>query len=71
VSDEDSIADIFDKINTQLENVDLEATTRVIKSTTNAPLNENQGKFNVCLKTYLGRNKMLRLGFYFLTFLNF
>ena len=57
MSDEDSIADIFDKIDTHLENVDLEATTRVIKSTTKAPVNENQGNFNACLKTYLGKKK--------------
>ena len=61
MSDEDSIAEIFDKINSRLNDVDLEATTRVIKSTTKAPVNENQGKFNACLKTYLGRNKKLKV----------
>ena len=54
MSDEDSIAEIFDKVNSRLDNVDLTATTRVITSTTQAPVNENQGKFNSCLKPIWG-----------------
>ena len=50
----DDHSDIFDKINTLLDDVDITATTKIIESTTKATTIKSQGNFNFNLITLPG-----------------
>ena len=57
MSDETSIEEIFDKISNQLDEVDITATTSIIKTTTKPTVSPSQGKRNIFHQS--NRNKQI------------
>ena len=47
MGDDQSYNEIFDKLDTLLDDVDMTATTKVIQSTTKAPIIKSQGNYNL------------------------
>ena len=47
MGDDQSYSDIFDKIDTLLDDVDITATTKIIQSTTKAPIIQSKGNRNL------------------------
>ena len=56
----DDHSEIFDKINTLLDDVDITATTKIIESTTKATTIQSQGNFNFDLITLPGASLIVK-----------